>query len=211
LQFNLNKLFSDLKKLDSFKRLTVGKKLIILFILFLCVSGINAQTEERALNGPRNVKNKRDELRRRQEVWRTYNIDGDLISEFEYKNDKKEGKCTTFYPGGGEKGEKIKEETQYFDGKKDGPSIKKYLSGQTAEEGEYNLKLRVGKWAFYYEDGQVKTEGEYIAGKKDGEWKTYNRKGVLTKTINYSNVAPAPAPKKADSKKPGGNKPAQKK
>ena len=183
------------------------KKIIILFFLFFCVTNFYAQTEERAPNGPRGVKNKRDELRRRQEVWKTYNVNGDLISEIEYKNDKKEGKCTIFYPGGGEVGEKTREESQYFDGKKDGPFIKKYLSGQVSEEGEYNLKLKIGKWTQYYEDGQIKTDGNYVLGKKDGEWKTYNRKGVLTKTTNYSYVAPAPTPKKNDSKKPGVNKP----
>ena len=202
---------SDLKEVKPFKRSAVKKKLIILFILFLCVSNFYAQTEERAPNGPRDVKNKRDEMRRRQEVWKTYNVDGDLISEIEYKNDKKEGKCTIFFPGGGDKGEKTKEESQYFDGKRDGPYLKKYLSGQTATEGEYNLQLKIGKWTSYYEDGQVKAEGNYVAGKMDGEWKWYNRKGVLTKTVNFSATAPPPAPKKTDSKKPAGNKSVQKK
>lgn len=173
------------------------KKIIISLFLSFCVSFSFSQTEEPAPNGPRGVKNKRDELRRRQEVWKTYNINGDLISEIEYKNDKREGKCIIYYAGGGEKGEKVKEEIQYFDGKKDGSYVKKYLSGQTAMEGEYNLGLRVGAWTFYYEDGQVKSEGTYILGKKNGEWKTYSRKGILTKTINHSAIAPAPVVKKA--------------
>lgn len=172
---------------------------ISLFLSFFVLASYS-QTEERAPNGPKKVRNKRDELRRRQEVWRTYNAYGDLISEIEYKNDKKEGKCIIYYPGGGEKGEKVKEEIQYFDGKKDGSYVKKFLSGQTMAEGEYSMGMRIGSWTFYYEDGQVKTEGKYELGKKVGEWKIYNRKGVLTKTFNYSIIA-TPIIKKAKETK----------
>ena len=176
------------------------KKITICIFLIFCVLASYSQTEERAPNGPRGVKNKRDELRRRQEVWKTYSAFGDLINETEYKNDKKEGKCTIYYPV---EGDKVCEEIQYFDGKKDGTYVKKYISGQVAIEGENNLGLRVGLWTSYYEDGQIKTEGNYILGKKDGEWKTYNRKGVLTKTINYSIViTPIITKKVKDDKKP---------
>jgi antitoxin component YwqK of YwqJK toxin-antitoxin module len=188
----------------------VYKKLKILFILLCCIATSYSQTEERVPNAPRGVKNKRDELRRRQEVWKVYSNYGDLISETEYKNDKKEGKCTIYYPEGGDTGGKPKEEIQYFDGKKDGPYVKKYLSGQTALEGENNLGVRVGLWTAYYEDGQIKTEGNYVSGKKDGEWKYYNRKGVLTKVVNYTIVVVPPAAKtKTDTKTKG--KPAIKK
>lgn len=176
-----------------------------------CVSDSYAQTEERAPNGPKKVRNKRDELRRRQEVWRTYSAYGDLISEIEYKNDKKEGKCIIYYAGGGDKGEKVKEEIQFFDGKKDGAYIKKYLSGQTMAEGDYNLGKRNGPWAFYYEDGQVKTEGTYEQGKKIGEWKIYNRKGGLTRTINHSLPPPPPPAKKATDAKQNKHSPIIKK
>ena len=181
----------------------MNKKIIICFFLVFSVLSSNSQTEERAPNGPRSVKNKRDELRRRQEVWKVYSAYGDLISETEYKNDKKEGKCLIYFPEGGDKGEKLKEEIQYFDGKKDGSYVKKFLSGQTEAEGTFNLGMRDGPWTFYYEDGQVRTEGKYELGKKSGEWKSYNRKGVITKTIDYSRIVP-PAPtvkKKTDTKK----------
>ncbi len=177
------------------------KKIIIYAFLSLNILISYSQTEERVPFGPRGVKNKRDELNRRQEVWKIYNIYGYLISETEYKNDKKEGKCTVYYPV---EGGKVKEEIQYFDGKKDDAYIKKYISGQTAVEGSFNLGMRIGLWTFYYEDGQTKTTGNYILGKKDGEWKTYNRKGVLTKTINYSIVAISAPPvikKVTDGKK----------
>lgn len=187
------------------------RKLKILVILFCCFLASYSQTEERAPFGPRSVRNKRDELRRRQEVWRTYSAYGDLISEIEYKNDKKEGKATIYFPGGGEKGEKIKEEIQYFDGKKDGTYIKKYLSGQTEVEGTFNLKYRVGLWTYYYEDGQTKMEGNYVMGRKDGEWKYYNRKGALTKVVNYSAVAvPPPTAKKKPETKTTGKPPIKK-
>lgn len=187
------------------------KKIIVYIFLAFSVLISYSQTEERAPNGPRSVRNKRDELRRRQEVWRTYSAYGDLISEIEYKNDKKEGKCIIYYAGGGEKGEKVKEEIQFFDGKKDGAYVKKYLSGQTMAEGDYSLGKRVGAWSFYYEDGQVRTEGNYEQGKKVGEWKIYNRKGILTRTINHSLAPPPPVIKKTTDGKTNKHSPIIKK
>jgi antitoxin component YwqK of YwqJK toxin-antitoxin module len=186
----------------------VHKRILSYLIFVFCVLTSYSQTEEKAPFGPRGVKNKRDELRRRQEVWKTYDGYGDLISEIEYKNDKKEGKSTIYYQGG----EKVKEESQYFDGKKDDAYVRKYVSGQTAIEGTYNLGVKIGLWTSYYEDGQVKMEGNYVNGKKDGEWKIFNRKGVLVKSINFSATAPPPpAAKKPVNGKNGTNKPAIKK
>ena len=128
--------------------------------------------------------NKRDQLNRRQDVWKIYNADGILISQIEYKNDKREGKCIIYYPV---EGAKVKEEIEYFDGKKDGSYVKKYISGQTAIEGAYALGLRTGSWSFFYEDGQVRTEGNYEDGKRDGEWKSSNRKGELTRIRKCNN------------------------
>jgi antitoxin component YwqK of YwqJK toxin-antitoxin module len=192
----------------------VIKKIVsILIVLLVFIASSYSQTEERAPNGPRSVRNKRDELRRRQDVWRTYNSYGDLISEIEYKNDKREGKSIIYYPGGGEKGEKVREECQYFDGKLDGPYTRKYISGQVAIEGNYELKQRVGLWTSYYEDGQVKYEGSYDKGRKVGVWKVYNRKGVLAKSVDYSAPPipkPSPAKKETPNAKPGGHAPIKK-
>lgn len=182
-----------------------------MLLLLVIITTTFSQTEEKAPNGPRGVRNKRDELRRRQDVWRTYNSYGDLISEIEYKNDKREGKCIIYYPGGGEKGEKVREESQYFDGKKDGPFARKYISGQVAIEGEYSLKQRTGQWTSYYEDGQIKSEGTYKNGAKVGVWKLYNRKGELVKSTDYSAPPPPkPTPTQTTNNKKGGHAPIKK-
>src|ERR1700747_1862311 len=99
-------------------------------VLVFFVSVSFSQTEKIITKEQQEDKNTRDQLNRKQGVWRIYNA-GYLISEIEYKNDKREGKCIIYYPG---QGTKVKEEIQYFDGKKDGAYIKKYLSGQTAVE-----------------------------------------------------------------------------
>ena len=196
-------------------KLSYMRKYIVICLLFLSsgFSAIYSQTFERPTNSPRGVKNERDELRRRQGPWSYYNGNGDLVNRTEYVNDKKEGLSVIYYPGGGPNPEKSREETYYFSGKKDSTSIRKYLSGQTQIEGNYNMGKKEGKWTAYYEDGQIKYEGAYKASKREGEWKWHNRKGVLIKTINYVNGvdanAPKPAPKagaKTD-KKPGGAAP----
>jgi antitoxin component YwqK of YwqJK toxin-antitoxin module len=162
-------------------------KLVISILLIFSVLTSYSQTEVRPNNAPRGIKNKRDEEGNKQETWRAYNYDGDLMSEIEYKNNKIEGKCITYYGGGGPKGLKIKESAQYFDGKKDGPYQRNYLSGQSAVEGEYSLNKKNGHWTAYYEDGQIKSEGEYIQNNRDGIWKTYTRKGVESSSIVYKN------------------------
>jgi len=174
------------------------KKLLVCFLfLFLGVSISHSQTEERPANGPKGVKNVRDELNRKQGVWSTYNSNGDLISKVEFVNDKKEGLTTIYYSGGGPEPEKIKEETYYFGGKKDSVFSKKYLSQQTSIEGSYDMGRKEGKWISYYEDGQIKVEGSFVKGKRDGEWKWYNRKGTLIRTASFSNGVDGSAPKTA--------------
>jgi len=188
------------------------KKILFSFLVFfLGVSLSHSQTEERPANGPKGVKNVRDELRRRQGVWSSYNANGDCISRIEYVNDKREGLTTLYYPGGGPEPEKIREETYYFGGKKDSISTKKYLSGQTSLEGTFDMGKKDGKWVSYYEDGQIKQEGSFVKGKRDGEWKWYNRKGVVVRKSTYTNGVDANAPKataKSKDKGKGGAKPA---
>lgn len=190
------------------------KKILLFSFLFsfLGVSMSYSQTEERPANGPKGVKNVRDELRRRQGVWSAYNANGDCISRIEYVNDKREGLTTIFYPGGGPEPEKIKEETYYFGGKKDSISTRKFLSGQTSIEGTFDMGKKDGKWVSYYEDGQIKVEGNFIKGKRDGEWKWYNRKGEIVKKASYSNGIDGSAPKvtakSKDAKAKGAAKPA---
>lgn len=181
---------------------------ICLLVLFASIVATYAQTEERPANAPKGVKNVRDELRRRQGPWSYYNLEGDLLNKTEYVNDKKEGLSIIYYPGGGPNPEKVKEESNYFAGKKDSTCIKKYLSGQTQVEGLYDMGKKDGKWTAYYEDGQIKYEGTYKKGKREGEWKWYSRKGVLVKTVNYVNGSDGSAPKtnaKAGDKKGGGD------
>jgi len=184
------------------------RKNILVCCLFVFFSAYTSysQTEERPANAPRGVKNVRDELRRRQGTWSTYNNEGDLISKVDYVNDKREGLTIIYYPGGGPEPEKSKEETYYFGGKKDSVSIKKFLSGQTNVEGSFDMGLKDGKWVSYYEDGQVKLEGAYVKGKRNGDWKWYNRKGVVTKATTYNNGVDSSAPKpaaKTDKSKAG--------
>jgi antitoxin component YwqK of YwqJK toxin-antitoxin module len=175
----------------------------ILVGLFLLVGMLSyAQREELPPNGPRGVVNLRDELNRRQGLWSYYNIHGDLLTTIEYVNDKREGVTTEYYPGGGPEPEKIKEETSYFGGKKDGPHTKMYLEGQASVEGEYLMGRPNGKWTYYYEDGQTEMEGSFVDGLKDGEWKWYDRKGNVLKKVTYSKGvdSSAPAPTKDTTK-----------
>lgn len=176
------------------------KKIILVSLLVLGgMLSSYAQREEQPLNGPRGVVNLRDDLNRRQGLWSFYSPYSDLLKTIEYVNNRPEGVTTIYYPNGGPEPTKIKEETSYFAGKKDGPHTKMYIEGQASVEGEYLMGKRNGRWAYYYEDGQIEKEGNFLKGMKDGEWKWYDRKGNLLNKIIYDKgldiTNPPPKPK----------------
>jgi len=107
-------------------------------------------------------------------------IDGRLMFETNFKDDKKDGKWTTWHSNG-----RINYKTNYKDGKADGKWTHWYDNGQKMKEGtvkdgekyvinawnkdgELLVKEGNGKWIIYYESGKINNEGTYKDGKADG-------------------------------------------
>lgn len=160
-----------------------------LTIILLAITPLllSAQREERPLNAPASDKKHRnvwDERGRKQGVHKMYSVNEILIWEIEYVNDKKHGLCLKYYAANG----KLKEESYYFDGRREGEYKKMYFSGNTNMEGEYIDGKRTGHWTKYSNlTTEVLYEGDYEEGKKSGEWKYYDSKGGVKAKGNYKN------------------------
>jgi len=76
--------------------------------------------------------------------------------EGEFKNEKRDGKWTAWYP-----------------------------EGVVWSEGWYKDGERDGKGIVYYENGQTYYSGNYVMGKQVGVWKFWNEDGTFLKTIDY--------------------------
>jgi antitoxin component YwqK of YwqJK toxin-antitoxin module len=160
------------------------KKLIAFaFMLFLISSVGFGQTESKPKYAPRKDKhrNVRDELDRKQGLWKHYDYSGTLIWEVEYLNDQKNGISRRYYPNG-----RVMRETEYSFGIKDG-TFKRFGYDGLLTEGEYSEGKKANQWTNYFSDGQIKSTGLYKAGHKNGEWKYYNRKGAQVNSIVYKN------------------------
>ncbi len=175
---------------------------IALFLSFSLLLSVHADAQDKG--GKKGKLNQTDELGRRQGPWKVKNNDGVLIMEVEYKNDKREGLCRTFYLVDSDE-PKVMEETNYLDGKKDGDYKRYYFSGETNTEGAFENSKKEGKWTKYFEDGTIKWEGSYKKGLRDGDWKFNNRKGDLMYSKSYKDgvdlAAKAEADKAAAAKK----------
>lgn len=127
---------------------------------------------------PRSEKhrNKMDALGRKQGLWRYYTREGVLFMEISYQNDIKHGPCIRHHTASGV----ITEESNYFNGRRDGEYRRFSANGTITTEGNYAMGKKTGKWITYYMvNAEKKTDGYYKNGKRDGEWKYYNSKGKL--------------------------------
>ena len=130
-----------------------------------------------------------------------------LIEKGTYKDGKKDGLWTAFYPSG-----KVKHEISFTNGKAIGPAKFYYDSGMLSEEGYWNIdhwegkyryyhtngKLaydwnynesgrRTGEQKYYYDNGSIKYEGMWNNGKTTGSLRMYNDSGMLVAERIYEN------------------------
>jgi len=52
-----------------------------------------------------------------------------------------------------------------------------YPNGKIMAEGIYNLGEKVGKWTFYYPSEKIKATGDYIENLKQGDWTEFDASG----------------------------------
>lgn len=158
----------------------------IIFIFFLALPYLTfsqKETSKRAQYAPWGEKhaNVSDE-KGKQGEWKFYTDDKILLYDITYKNDIKHGPCSKYYSSNGI----IREESNYYYGKKDGDYKGYYINGEIHAEGTYKDGKRSGAWIIYYKSsGEKKIEGTYINGKKDGVWIYYDVKGVKSVQGKY--------------------------
>jgi len=94
---------------------------------------------------------------KKDSIWKFYSeFDNVVVSEEFYKDGKKEGVSTTFYP-----------------------------DGIVAERATWKNGIRSGLWEQYYTDGKLKLKCAFLDDEKDGQLKTYHMSGRIWLTGQY--------------------------
>jgi antitoxin component YwqK of YwqJK toxin-antitoxin module len=140
--------------------------------------------EVRPENAPRSDKsrNKRDALGRKQGLWKYYTDESIILLEITFQNDVKHGPLIRHHSSNGV----ITEESNYFNGKRDGEYKRYTFNGLLTTEGFYSMGRKNGLWMTYFAvNGEKKTEGSYANGKKIGLWRYYSSKGKLKSEGEY--------------------------
>lgn len=157
--------------------------LSLVFIAF--TSTLFAQTEERPQYAPRSEKhrNVRDELGRKQGLWKYFSRERVVLYEITFLNDVKHGPFIRHNSYNGI----VMEESNYFNGKRDGEYKRYNYNGTLVQEGAYAMGRKIGPWVTYYVvNGEKRTEGSYDeSGKRDGTWKYYTAKGNMKAEGDY--------------------------
>ena len=107
--------------------------------------------------------------------------DGQLESETNYKDGKRNGLVKSWYPNG-----QLLFEGNYKDGEEDGLCQQWHENGQLKYEDNYKDGKPDGFYKGWYEDGQLRFEGNYKDGLEDGLAKYWFRNGQLKSEINHN-------------------------
>lgn len=81
----------------------------------------------------------------------------------------------------------IKEETEYFNGVKEGKRKVWYRSGQLYKSGTMKSDRWHGKYQEWYENGSPKLSGQYMDGQQHGEWVFFDKEGNNLPNLNFEN------------------------
>lgn len=106
---------------------------------------------------------------KRHGEWKSYTMQGALLSVNRYKNGAYHGRYENYFPSGNKR-----IEGDYIDGHEVGEWIIYNASGQ-----------REGVYRAFYDSGQLKTKGYFEAGKEVGDWEFYAPDGTVTERKSY--------------------------
>ena len=87
-------------------------------------------------------------------------LNGIEVEDIKYINDERHGVIKLYFSNG-----KIKKETTYKYGEKQGKHIVYYKNGNKKEEAMFTNDVKHGMSFFYDEAGKIKTKKEYFNGK----------------------------------------------
>jgi len=107
---------------------------------------------------------------------------GNMKSEFNYKNSELEGKMTSLYENGN-----IEAELYYLNGEIEGLCSFWYLNGIKKTEENYKKGKLEGLCSFWYENGNKKSEKNYKNGKLYGTAVMWSEHGDKVAEFQYKN------------------------
>lgn len=119
--------------------------------------------------------------KQRTGLWRFYNEEEVLVSEEYYKNGKRHGTASIYFPDG----ETVSEVCDYENGEKEGP-WKQYFTDQTLKtSGNYVNGLLEGEVIYYHPDGKIMARGKYFRNKREGLWELFDKDGTSLDPQHY--------------------------
>lgn len=103
-----------------------------------------------------------------------------LISEDEYKNNRKNGLSVKYFPN------KVpSEKLTYVNDVRTGEWLQYYSSGKIFIRATFADNKLQGKYSVYFENGKPEYLGQYKDDARDGTWLKYNKEGNVITKINY--------------------------
>ena len=117
---------------------------------------------------------------------------GNYIEQSEWRNGKRHGISTLYYPNGN-----VRCEGRFFEGAPAGAFTEYNSRGQLIRHFTFPKDGReaTGVYTDYYQneahsvEGCIRSKGAFKAGQREGVWKHYDREGNLILTENYSHGA----------------------
>jgi antitoxin component YwqK of YwqJK toxin-antitoxin module len=107
-------------------------------------------------------------------------LNGYLISEENYTDNKRNGTSVKFYPDS-----TIAEKLSYKDDVKNGEFTQYYPSRALKLRSYYQNGKLNGKFEVWFENGKIELEGQYKDDYRDGLWLIYKEDGTLKYELKY--------------------------
>jgi antitoxin component YwqK of YwqJK toxin-antitoxin module len=144
----------------------------LIICLFLLISGnIFAQ----------NTVNQVDAQGKKQGFWTKKDIEGKLIYEATFKDDKPVGEMKRFHPNG-----KLKAVMNFAEGTDESEAQLFDERGKQIAQGKYSGQKKTGQWTYLLDSKVVSTE-IYVNGQKNGVSKRFYETGELLEESNWQN------------------------
>jgi antitoxin component YwqK of YwqJK toxin-antitoxin module len=136
---------------------------LIIFIFLLFAGSTFAQ----------NAVNQVDGQGRKQGFWTKKDMDGKLLYQATFKDDKPVGEMKRFHPKG-----KIMAVLNFIDGSELSDARLFDETGRQIAQGKYIQQKKTGEWS-YFREGKVVSTEIYVEGKKNGLAKRFYKTGEL--------------------------------
>jgi antitoxin component YwqK of YwqJK toxin-antitoxin module len=114
--------------------------------------------------------------------WTYHDPKGSRISIIHYRKGDFHGLWTEFHRDGSER---LKSETEWADGKKNGRHESWFASGRPREQGAFVDDRPVGHWVQWNQSGHKTREGDYVDGEPDGVWRMWYPDGKPASEIGF--------------------------